>query len=103
MTIHAPLPQDVLPPNVIRLDEARNSWIAAKCQHVRIEVDAMLAEVACLDCGAKLNPIAVLVRYAQEESRLSRQLQSQRDLLARLDTRVRCKCQHCGLMTRINA
>lgn len=96
-----PLPVDSLPPNVIRLDEARSAWMAGKCQHPRIQVDAMAAEVVCQDCSMRLSPIAVLVRYAQQESRLSRQIQSNRELLSRLEERSRCKCQHCGLMTRI--
>ncbi len=94
-------PLDSLPPNVIRLDEARSAWMTGKCQHPRIEVDAIAAEVTCLDCSMRLNPIAVLVRYATQESRLSRQIQSNRELLSRLEERSRCKCQHCGLMTRI--
>lgn len=102
MTVTHDHPDDVLPPNVIRLSEARPAWIAGRCQHARVEVDAVLAECACLDCGAKLNPIGVLVRYASQESRMSRQIAEKRALDERLAARLRCKCQHCGLMTRVS-
>lgn len=100
MSASAP-PDDALPPNVIRLSVARPAWISGRCQHARVEVDAELAECACLDCGAKLNPIAVLVRYATQESRMSRQIAEKRALDERLAGRLRCKCQHCGLFTRV--
>lgn len=94
-------PDDVLPPNVIRLTKVRDAWAAGRCQHPRVEVDAELAQVECMDCHAKLNPIAVLVRYATEESRMSRQIEAKRALDVQLNAKLRCKCEHCGRMTRV--
>ncbi len=87
--------------NVVSLKEARNKYRADKCQHKHMTVDEDLNEVECDDCGAKLNPVAVLTRFAREESRWQREGERLRELHKELDARVRCKCQHCGQMTRI--
>lgn len=89
------------PNKVLCLAEARTRYQRGKCQHVHIIVDEELAEVECADCGAKLNPIAVLVRYAREESRLSQNIEGLNKARESLDKRLRTKCQHCGQMTRI--
>lgn len=73
-----------------------------RCQHKHMTVDEDLNEVTCDDCGAKLNPVAVLLRFESEESRWANEWERLRELHKKLDSRVRCKCQHCGLMTRIN-
>ena len=89
------------PTKVVSLREARNKYRADKCQHKHMTVDEELAEVECDDCGAKLNQVAMLLRFAHEESRWSREGERLRELHKELDARVRCKCQHCGQMTRI--
>ncbi len=89
------------PAKVISLTEARNKYRLDKCQHKHMTVDEELNEVECADCGAKLNPVSVLVRFAQEESRWSREGERLRELHKKLDARIRCKCQHCGQMTQI--
>lgn len=57
-----------------------------QCDHMTIQVDETLAEVCCLDCAALLNPIAILARYAEQETRLSALLK------AVLQTKP---CLHC--------
>lgn len=89
------------PTKVISLNVARNKYRQDKCQHKHMTVDEDLNEVQCDDCGAKLNPVAVLLRFANEESRWHREGEQLRQLHKELDARVRCKCQHCGQMTRI--
>lgn len=86
---------------VISLDEVRSRYRYDKCRHLRVEVDADLAECTCKDCGERLNPIAVLVRYATEESRLSQCIDAMKVEREKLEKRVRCKCDHCGKMTRV--
>lgn len=90
------------PAKVISLQQARNRYRHDKCQHKHMTVDEDLNEVVCDDCGAKLNPVAVLLRFASEESRWAREGEQLRELHKKLDSRVRCKCQHCGHMTRIH-
>jgi hypothetical protein len=89
------------PTKVISLKEARNKYRPDKCRHRNMTVDAELNEVECDDCGAKLNPVAMLMRFANEESRWAREGEHLKELHKELDARVRCKCQHCGQMTRI--
>lgn len=86
---------------VVSLKDARNKYRLNKCRHTHMTVDEDLAEVACDDCGEKLNPVAVLARFAREETRWQQECERLRDLRKELDARVRCKCQHCGQMTRI--
>lgn len=89
------------PAKVISLSVARDKYRPGKCQHRHMTVDEDLATVLCDDCGEKLNPVAVLLRFAEEESRWAQQGQKLRELHRQLDARIRCKCQHCGEMTRI--
>jgi hypothetical protein len=87
--------------NVISLDSARNRHSFGKCKHLPIVVNEKLNTVECDDCGAKLNPVAMLARMAEEESMWKRNLERMRELGEELKTRKRCKCEHCGNMTNI--
>lgn len=72
-----------------------------ECRHINIQVSEDLDEVDCRDCGRKLNPIWVLRRMAQQETKWSRRRAELLALSEAVDKRVRCKCEHCGEMTRI--
>ena len=74
-----------------------------QCRHLNISVHEDRTDVVCRDCGEKLNPIWVLTRMAKEETKWS--LRRAEFIAAReaLAVRQRCKCQHCGKMTRIKA
>jgi len=95
-----PLPA-TSPAKVISLSEVRGQYAPGRCQHQKILVDEALSEVECADCGAKLNPVATLARFAREESRLSREAERAQAAIDALNKRVRCKCLHCGKMTPI--
>lgn len=86
---------------VISLRVARDQYARRKCKHLSILVHQDLSEVECGDCGQKLNPVALLIRFATEETRWAREGEAIREMRRELDARVRCKCQHCGQMTRI--
>lgn len=96
------IPIDDEPTNVICLSEARSRFAVGKCRHMRVEVDELLAEVTCRDCGERLNPVAVMVRMAQEESRLSNRIDALKKLQADLEKKQRTKCKHCGQMTPVH-
>lgn len=87
--------------NVISLKAARSRFRPGACQHTNLSIDEDLAEASCDDCGAKLNPIGVLTRFANEQTRWAQKADAARALLAKIDERIRCTCQHCGKMTRI--
>ena len=90
------------PTNIISLSEARTRYSVGTCQHKHFSVDEILDEVECSDCGAKLNPMQVLVRLAREESVLKNRIASMRQLKADLEKKQRTKCRHCGQMTPVN-
>ncbi len=94
-------PDENEPANVITLTEARSRYRQAACRHTRIEVDEDLAQVLCKDCGALLNPVAMLVRFAREETRLEHAREAAKAAQAKLDLRILTTCQHCGKMTSI--
>jgi ribosomal protein S27E len=95
------------PTNVIYLHETP-AWVHGKCRHHQIIVDKELATVKCKQCEAELNPIAMLARMAKEQStwlwrnqeyRENFQKMKEADLI--LEKKHRCKCEHCGQMTKI--
>lgn len=75
---------------------------ADRCAHPRFIIDEALAEVECAVCSEKLNPLWVLAQLAREDRRMERVRKSMKEEHARLDSRSRTKCQHCGEMTRIS-
>lgn len=95
------IPIDDDPTNVICLSEARLKYVHGRFQHKRVEVDEMLAEVECRDCGEKLNPLAVLVMMSKEQSLLGVRIAAIKQLKAELEEKQRTKCKHCGQMTPV--
>jgi len=101
---------DTLPsgPIVISLSLVRQRATRDKCEHGHIEVDEALATVLCTDCGASLNPIGVLARFARQEITFRRDETSHREaarlyqkVLSELKLRNRVKCRNCGKFTPI--
>lgn len=86
---------------VIHLTAVRNFHSTRVCPHLHLSVDPEKAFVECKDCQEKLNPMAVLSRFAKEESRWSIERQSMNETIKKLQEKSRCKCEHCGKMTRI--
>lgn len=95
------VPIDDEPTNVIVLSEVVSRYRYDKCQHKRVQIDEIESEVECKDCGKRLNPIAVLVRLAREESRLKIRIEQFKELNSKIDAKTRTKCGHCGKMTTV--
>ena len=72
-----------------------------KCRHNKFNVDPRLGTVECGICGEKLNPMWVLDQLCNHESRVWVQYERVRELAIKTRDKLRCKCQHCGKMTRI--
>jgi hypothetical protein len=89
------------PARIISLCDARTKYQAGKCKHLRMVVDEQLDTVECEDCKEKLNAVAMLLRFATEESLWQRRAEELKKLHVALDAKVRCKCRHCGQMTRV--
>lgn len=75
----------------------------ATCAHFGpFVVDDKLSTVTCKQCGEGLNPMYVLKRLAQEETRWHRARLIHQEEMQRLKERSRTKCEHCGEITRIS-
>ncbi|ODN41126.1 hypothetical protein [Piscirickettsia litoralis] len=72
-----------------------------RCQHGRFRVDHRMAYVECGICGEKINPMWALHNIAKQESRYSLRLDSLNAQSEKAALKNRCKCQHCGKMTKI--
>ncbi len=87
--------------NVIVLEEVRADCDFRRCKHLRILVDESKPFAECRDCKQQLNPMQTLARFAREETNWKLQLDELKKTNIEYEKRSRCKCQHCGKMTRI--
>lgn len=75
--------------------------ITPECRHNRFHIDETLNFVKCGLCGEHLNPIWVIAQLANRESRARRTVSELEHLAKKTEQKLRCKCEHCGNMTRI--
>ncbi len=73
------------------------------CQHLGVTYfySAAESEVTCGGCSARLNPVWVIGQMAQQESQWIEGRKVYLRLKEEHESRKRCKCQHCGRLTRI--
>ena len=71
------------------------------CKHNKFIVDPQLGYVECGICGEHLNPMWVVGQYANGEHRLFKQFERLKRLAEETKGKTRCKCEHCGEMTKI--
>lgn len=99
---------------VISLDLVRDTMVTraevpnGECPHIGVEVDPIKATLECVACKAQLSPtqwIYQLIEYWQHvvymhdsanRSRAAMELQAKK-----LERKSKCKCQHCGRVTRV--
>ncbi len=93
-------PDDV---NVISLSEVCDAYRPGVCRHRNLLVDADKALVECADCGALLDPVAMLLRFAREQTRWQRAREAMIEARRKLEEKQRCRCEHCGKLTRWRA
>ena len=74
-----------------------------KCQHIGVTYFYSEAEltVTCGGCGTQLDPVWVIVQMAQHESRWRDAMRFYQKAKDEHEQRKRCKCNHCGKMTKI--
>jgi len=79
-----------------------------ECSHVSIEIDPIKAEISCVKCKANLAPVewlAQLIEYWHHVTRMqdsyTRSRRAMEMQAAKLERKSRCKCQHCGRVTRV--
>ncbi|HHG3329084.1 TPA: hypothetical protein ACPVYZ_004250 [Vibrio parahaemolyticus] len=76
---------------------------AKGCKHNRFTVDTQLGYVKCGICNEHLNPMWVIEQYANSEHRLFQQVNRLSALTKILKDKTKCKCEHCGQMTKIES
>lgn len=86
---------------MIGVDNVINLKHDFSCSHNKFVLDEKLNTVECGICGKELNPIWVLKKISHSESRLNRTLDLLIDKIEKCKNKLRCKCQHCKKMTRI--
>jgi len=72
-----------------------------KCAHNKFVVDPELDYVECGICGERLNPIWVICEFANREHRANQRIRALNEIAEKAIQKNRCKCEHCGKMTRI--
>lgn len=75
--------------------------IGPQCQHNKFILDDRLGYVKCGICGEHLNPMWVIEQYANHEHRLFQNISFLKRLAEEIKDKTRCKCEHCGEITRI--
>ena len=73
-----------------------------KCRHNKFIVDESLNEVECGICNQNLNPMWVLKQLCGNEHRAANRLTQLEQLAEKTKNKMRCKCEHCGKMTKIH-
>lgn len=99
---------------VISLDLVRETMMtrtetrSGECSHIGVEVDPIKATLECTACKAQLSAtqwIYQLIEYwthveymhnSANRSRAAMELQAKK-----LERKSKCKCQHCGRVTRV--
>lgn len=72
------------------------------CRHLAVYCDTRHSEVTCQQCGEKLNPVWILQTMSLEESMRRKRMEALQDACQKAEKKNRCKCEHCGKMTRIS-
>lgn len=86
--------------NIIQLSKNR---CRGKVWHTGpFNLDELAGTVQCGACETYLASIQVLKFYAREESQLNNRIINKRELIKKLDQKMKCKCEHCGEMTVID-
>lgn len=71
------------------------------CSHTKYLVSEKLNYVECGLCGKELNPMWVLAQMCNRENRANMEVDRLKKIAEKADSKNRCKCEHCGKMTRI--
>jgi uncharacterized Zn finger protein len=80
----------------------KKDFNAEECNHLNIVVDEKLWYIECADCGEHLDPVHYLVRLANNEAIAHFKYQQLEHLSRKIQAKNKCKCEHCGKITKIS-
>lgn len=99
--VKAPPPSaDVIELSVVREGRLLRG-MQQKCSHNRVSLNALLTTIECKTCKAHLNPVAWLIDHSEYWTYVKRLVAEYNEARERHAMVSRCKCQHCGKMTRV--
>lgn len=91
--------------NIISFELKKKGYEKNECKHYSLVIDESKWLIECGDCGAQIDPIWHFMRMANKQNTLTYKIDILRrkwiDIIAKLKTRTRTKCEHCGKMTNI--
>jgi hypothetical protein len=90
---------------IISFSRAKEVYDETHCKHLHIEINPVLWQIKCADCGKLIDPIGWFIDQAEQESLMRfnlEQIRKERDeVIKELDNKNRCKCEYFGRMTHI--
>ena len=72
------------------------------CNHTNIIIDEALWQIECEDCKEIIDPIWFLSMVARKESNAKWNITELKKQEYELIKKQRCKCDHCGKITKIS-
>lgn len=72
-----------------------------ECAHVHVTIHHEKATIHCDDCKAELNATTWLSMMVEEWARVERLYRNYVQAKEAYEFKSRCKCEHCGKMTRV--
>jgi hypothetical protein len=91
--------------HIVSFKQARDFYDKKCCKHRHIEIDPVLWQIKCDDCGQLIDPIGWMIDQAKEESVMRFELEELKKeydkTVKKLENKNRCKCEYCGKMTHI--
>lgn len=86
---------------VLRRQGLRARQFEGKCLHQRVVVDTSLTKLECSDCGKEVNAVEWVANTTELYAALKYERQRYDTAKTLFDVKSRCKCEHCGKITRI--
>jgi ribosomal protein S27E len=86
---------------VVRRESLSKKRFSGRCQHTKLIVDEDFTTLECRSCGKHLNPVEWLAKVAEFYRGLQRERSRYESAKNRYEAKSRCKCEHCGKITRI--
>lgn len=88
-------------PLVFSFVSKERTYDETECPHTVVRVDGKLWLVKCEKCGEQVDPIQFLVDLANEERSHTYRVNDLVKEEEKVKGKMRCKCEHCGKITRI--
>lgn len=87
--------------NVISLELVRASHYTDPCTHKNVIIRTGLTTISCKDCSKDLNPIEYVAQLVEQWGYVQRLYEDYRVAKAAYEGKARCRCEHCGKLTRV--